>query len=58
MASDRIDADRTGTPNGPRPKKPYQAPILRRFGLVRDLTTGGSGIDPEMKMMTHLMRHP
>jgi len=30
-----------------RVKSAYQKPVLRHFGLVRELTAGGSGIDSE-----------
>ena len=31
-------------------KKPYSSPVLSRYGLIKDLTTGGSGINGEMGM--------
>ena len=32
-------------------KKPYSSPVLSRYGLIKDLTTGGSGIMQEMGIM-------
>jgi len=29
--------------NEASPKKPYRAPSLRRYGQLKDLTTGGTG---------------
>ena len=33
-------ADKTQTPEGARPRKPYTTPKLVRYGDVRDLTLG------------------
>ena len=40
-------------------KKPYSSPQLTRFGSVRELTSGGSGMSTEMGSMgSMLMSHP
>lgn len=39
-------------------RQPYATPQLVTYGLVRDLTAGGSGLTTEGAMMTALMRHP
>jgi hypothetical protein len=32
-------------------KKPYSSPVLSRYGLLKELTAGGSGATQEMGMM-------
>jgi hypothetical protein len=38
-----------------REKKPYSSPVLSRYGLLKELTTGGSGAAGEMGMMGGMM---
>jgi len=35
------------TPYKTKSKKPYASPILKRFGAIKDLTTGGTPGAPE-----------
>lgn len=39
-------------------KKPYERPVLERYGAFSKLTAGGSGPLTEGMMMTATMRRP
>jgi hypothetical protein len=44
MTDERKDEDLAETP---RPKKPYEAPVLRALGSVQELTLGAAMTNPE-----------
>ena len=56
MQDDREDA--TEQPAPPTARKAYVTPALREYGLMRDLTAGGSGMMAEGVMMTSMVRFP
>jgi len=39
-------------------KKPYSSPTLTNFGTIKELTSGGSGLDAEMTATTNPNKHP
>lgn len=47
-----------GEASEPPSRKVYAAPRLREYGLLRDLTAGGSGMMAEGVMMTSMIRFP
>ena len=40
---------------GPSTKKAYNTPVVMEFGAVADLTAGGSGAQPELKIEIFMM---